>query len=116
MTITKKELQALNNGIKALGKKVEKLLTEIDKTKKATIKAKAIKRVPTKKTPAKRKATKLTATEMVLRIIRAENKGVNAATLMRRTGFDDKKVRNIVFKAYKDGKIRRAGRGFYVGA
>jgi hypothetical protein len=34
---------------------------------------------------------------------------------MKKTGFDEKKVRNIVFKALKKGKIQRAVRGHYVG-
>jgi hypothetical protein len=34
---------------------------------------------------------------------------------MHKTGFDEKKVRNIVFKAFKGGKIKRVGRGLYAG-
>jgi len=32
------------------------------------------------------------------------------------TGFDDKKVRNIVFRASKEGRIKKSGRGIYIGA
>jgi hypothetical protein len=117
MTIYKKDLQALNKDIKALGKKVEKLLKELDKSKKAkSVRTKTTKKVPTKKAPVKKGTAKLTATEKVLRIIRARKRGVKAATLMKKTGFDDKKIRNIVFKAFKEGKIKRAGRGIYIGA
>ena len=43
-------------------------------------------------------------------------KGVDVTTLKEKTGFDDKKVRNIVFRASKQGKIKKTGRGIYVGA
>jgi hypothetical protein len=95
---------------------MEKLLKEFDKSKKAKVTTKTTKRVPAKRAPAKKRPVKLTATEKVLRIIRARKRGVNAVTLMKRTGFDDKKIRNIVHKAFKEGKIKRAGRGIYVGA
>jgi hypothetical protein len=117
MTIYKKDLQALSKDIKALGKKVEKLLQEFDKSKKTkSVKTKTTKRVSTRKAPVKKRTAKLTAKEKVLRIIRARKRGVNAATLMKKTGFHDKKIRNIVFKAFKEGKIKRADRGVYIGA
>ena len=115
MAIYKKDLQALNKDIKALGKKVERLLKEFDTDKKAeSVKTKITKRVPTKKAPVKKRTAKLTATEKVLRIIRGRKRGVNAATLIKRTGFDSKKITNIVHRAFKQGKIKRAGRGIYV--
>jgi len=33
---------------------------------------------------------------------------------VKKTGFDDKKVRNILFRGLKQGKIKKAGRGIYV--
>jgi cob(I)alamin adenosyltransferase len=118
MTV-KKELTALNKDIKALGKKVDSLLKAVDKSGKAkatqastarTVKAKTTKRVLTRQ-----KAVGLTATDKVLRIINRSKKGVNTATLMEETGFDQKKVWNIIHRAYKTGKIRRLGKGLYVG-
>jgi hypothetical protein len=52
----------------------------------------------------------------VLNIIKKSRKGVNAATLMTKTGFDLKKVRNILQRTYKQGKIKRVEKGIYVGA
>jgi hypothetical protein len=34
---------------------------------------------------------------------------------MEKTGFDVKKVRNIVFRIFKQGKIKKAAKGIYVG-
>jgi hypothetical protein len=50
-----------------------------------------------------------------LDIINRSKKGVNTATLMKKTGFDQKKVRYILQRTYKQGKIKRADRGIYIG-
>ena len=125
MTISKKELQALQKEIKALEKKMDKLIAAVEKSettkvaKKTTvkpIKAKTIKRSPAQKAPVKKKTALPTATDQVLNIIKRSKKGVNAATLMAKTGFNQKKISNILQRTYKQGKIKRAGKGIYVGA
>jgi putative endonuclease len=124
MTI-KQDLQALNKDIQALGKKMEKLIAAVEKgettkvAKKTTakpVKAKTTKRSPAQKASAKKKTVQPTATDQVLNIIKRSKKGVNAATLMTKTGFDLKKVRNILQRTYKMGKIKRVEKGIYVGA
>jgi len=34
---------------------------------------------------------------------------------MKKTGFGDKKITNILQRAFRAGKIKRVGRGIYVG-
>ena len=125
MTILKKDLQSLQREIKALERKIEKLIKEFDKgmkakvTKKVTakpVKAKTTKKAPAKKAPAKKRNSKLTATDQVLNIIKRSKKGVNTATLMAKTGFDQRKIWSIINRAAKAGKIKRAGKGIYIGA
>ena len=117
--ILKKDLMALKKDIRVIGKKVENLLKEFEKDKKGKApkpsKAKAVKAKPAKKAPVKKRATKVTATDQVLKIISRSKRGVDNATLMKKTGFDQRKVRNIVFRTLKEGKIQRAGRGLYSG-
>ena len=118
--IFKKDLTVLKKDIKAIGKKVDNLLKEYEKdaktkTPKAS-KKKAVKAKPAQKAPATKRATKITATDKVLKIINRSKKGVDIATLKKKTGFEDKKLRNIIFRANKEGKIKRAGRGLYIGA
>lgn len=88
--------------------------------KKAAPKKAARKKVVRKKAAPKKaapkKGTALTATDQVLTIIKRTKKGVDAPTLMKKTGFADKKVRNILMRASKQGKIKRAARGIYVAA
>ena len=124
MTI-KQDLQALNRDIQALGKKMEKLIAAVEKgekpkaAKKSTaksIKAKTTKKVPAKKAPVKKKSAQPTATDQVLNIIKRSKKGVNTATLMNKTGFEQRKIWSIINRASKAGKIKRAGRGIYKGA
>ena len=112
----------MKKDITAIGKKLEKLITAVEKSEKATpnktSKAKAVKAKPVKKpakTPAKKKAVKATATDQVLKIINKSKKGVDTATLIKKTGFDQKKVRNILQRTFKQGKIKRADKGIYVG-
>jgi predicted Rossmann fold nucleotide-binding protein DprA/Smf involved in DNA uptake len=123
MTV-KQDLKALNKDIQALGKSIEKLIAAAEKNettkvlKKTTsisVKANTTKKAPTKKAPAKKRPAQPTATDQVLKIIKRSKKGVNAATLMTKTGFDLKKVRNILQRTYKMGKIKRVEKGIYVG-
>ncbi len=125
MTILKRDLRAVQRDIKALEKKLEKLINAFDNQKKVKAKPVAKKattrvvkkgRAPAKKAAAKPKRAKLTATDKVLGIIQRSKKGVNVSTIKTRTGFDDKKVRNIIFRTSKEGKIKKVGRGIYVGA
>jgi hypothetical protein len=125
MTILKKDLQTLNKDIQALGKTIDKLIAAAEKGKKSkfakkatakSVKAKTTKRSPAQKTPAKKKTAQPTATDQVLNIIKRSKKEVNTATLMTKTGFDVKKVRNILQRTFKQGKIKRVEKGVYVGA
>jgi hypothetical protein len=50
-----------------------------------------------------------------MRIINRSKKGVDVPTLIKKTGFDDKKVRNIIYQNYKLGRIKRVGKGIYLG-
>ena len=102
---------------KATAKKVisKKATAKKVAVKKAPAKVKAVKKAPAKTAPAKKKALPVTATDQILKIIKQSKKGVDVSTLKKKTGFDDKKVRNIVFRAAKEGRILKSGRGVYVG-
>jgi uncharacterized Zn finger protein len=77
--------------------------------------AKARAKTPAKKDPAKKKTQGLTDTAKVLAIIKRSKKGVDVATLRQKTGVDEKKIRNMIYKAFKEGIIKRTGRGIYRG-
>ena len=115
MTLTK-DLKAISKELTKLAIQTEKLAAALEKAEKpkakpvkAGTKAKAV----TKKAPAK--GGKITDTDEGLAIITRSKKGVDTATLMKKTGFDQKKVRNILHRTFKQGKITRVGKGIYVG-
>jgi len=97
---------------KAGGTSSEK--TGLKKTAKSHV-VKTRKKKPDKKSPAKSKTAGLTDTAQILNIIKRSRKGVDVAILKQKTGFDEKKIRNVIYKSHKEGIIRRAGRGIYLG-
>ena len=112
----KKDLQAVNRDIKALAKKVEKMIAAIGKLEKPkAVKAKPAKKVISKR-PAAKKVTGVTAADAVMGIIKIYKKGFGTTALMKKTGFDQKKVFNIVYKLKKQGMIKSVGRGVYLKA
>ena len=96
-----------------MAKKVAKL-EKGQATAKAKPKAK-VKTAMKKPAPKKKAAAKLTATDRVVNIIKRSKKGVDVRALMKKTGLGEGTVRNILFRAGKQGKIKRADRGVYVG-
>lgn len=56
----------------------------------------------------------MTASALVLDVIASSRKGADFAYIQEKTGFDDKKIRNIIFRLNKIGRIKRKNRGTYV--
>ena len=124
----KQDLIAVNKELKALVKKTESLMKAVDTNEKAkavkpkktspkkAIKPKAVNKAATKITPTKKRSVKPTDTDKVLNIIKRSKKGVTTQTLIKKTGFDAKKIANMVFRATKMGKIKSVSKGVYVGA
>ncbi len=66
-------------------------------------------------TVSKSKAsTGRTYTDETLDVIKRFRKGVGFANIQARTGFGDKKLRNIIYRLHKMGKIVRKNRGLYI--
>jgi len=119
MKILKKDLQAVTKELKALTRKTEAMAKKLAKLEKVQAAAKAKPKAKAKtarKAPAKKTGGKLTATDQVVNIIKRSKKGADVPTLMKKADLGERTVRNILFRAGKQGKIKRAGRGVYVGA
>jgi hypothetical protein len=129
----KKDLEGISKALTGLAQKVQKMQERIGEETKPTKKpkAKAVKKkaparkVAVKKAPAKRAAPKkavpkkakpATAVDTVLAIINRSKKGVGNAALMEKTGYNQKKISNLVFKLRKQGKIKTSAKGVYVKA
>jgi hypothetical protein len=63
-----------------------------------------------------RRKTALTAIDVVLDAIKRSKQGTDFAAIQAKTGFDEKKIRNIIFRLNKIGKIKRKSRGIYIAA
>jgi hypothetical protein len=115
MTITK-DLQTVSKELTKLVNQIEKLaaaLGKVEQPKTKSVKTKPKAKAVSKKAPVK--GGKKTDTDKVLAIINRSKKGVDTAALVKKTGFDQKKVRNILNRTYKQGKITRVAKGIYVG-
>lgn len=58
--------------------------------------------------------SEMTASGAVLKVIKNSRKGADFSRIQLKTGFEDKKLRNIIFRLNKIGKIKRETRGLYV--
>jgi hypothetical protein len=101
---------------------IERVLKRMDRleaaVKGATVSGRAARKAGARKTAGgkgrvARSRSKMTATEKVLRIVRRSRKGVGVPGLRAKSGFEDKKIRNIIFRLSKQGTIERVGRGLY---
>ncbi len=108
MNNLKKNLTAVQKELKALTKKTQDIIKALDKLDKPKAPAKkAIKKAPVKR------GSVLTDSEKVFRIVKRNKNGVNVATIRIRTGFNAKKVSNIVHRALTQGKLKRVDKGKY---
>ncbi|MBL7204980.1 MAG: hypothetical protein ISS63_11710 [Desulfobacteraceae bacterium] len=115
------------NALKTLTEETENLIVKVSELEKSRAKAakKSKHRAPAKvrakrnagvKKPPARKARRLTDTAQALNVIKRHKKGVDLKKLRDRTGFQGDKIRGIVFRACKTGKIKKVSRGVYIAA
>jgi hypothetical protein len=113
----KKDLQGVNKELITLAKKVEKLIAAFDKLQKpqAAKTAKVVKPASVRKTGVKKMKT-LPAHDVVFGLIKKTTKGVDTAALMEKTGYNQKKIFNVIYKLKQQGKIKSVRKGIYVKA
>ncbi|MCG8686419.1 MAG: phasin family protein [Desulfobacterales bacterium] len=88
---------------------ISNLHTRLDKLEQLIYQKQPSGRQSTKnRTPRKKSASSI-----VLEIIGNHPEGTNFKTIKAATGFDDKKLRNIIFRLDKIKKIQRVSRGIY---
>ena len=120
----KKDLQTVSKSLKVLTQKVEKLKKRLEVLGKKPAAAKAKPKISKAKTTEKKavvkstqkKANIPTAYDTFLGMVNKSKKGVSVEQLKAKTGFNDKKIANLVFKAKKQGKIKSQDRGVYMKA
>ena len=115
-------LKTVADGMKTMAAGIESLAEKLDTLAKVQHGEKLKRRKtspgrPRKKTAKKvvsKKEKTITAVDTVFRIIKRSRKGVDTATLMEKTGFNQKKIANMVYKLKNQGKIKSVRKGVYV--
>jgi len=110
----KRDLQSVLKSLKVLEEKTKEMAKKLDKVEEAQApkKPKAKPRA-TRKAVAK-KATRMPASETVLAIIKSRRKGVDTATLKKKTGFSGRTIWNVINYLKGQGKIKSVRYGLYV--
>ncbi len=110
----KKDLKAVAKDLKRLTQNTNKMIKRLEKLEKAQAakkpKAKVIKKAVAKK------PTRVSASDTVLAIIKRSRKGIDTIALRKKTGFEGRKIRDIIYRLKKQGKIKSEGKGIYVKA
>ena len=109
----KMSLKKVASELMKAAKEVEKLAGKLEaQTKSSTApKKKAAGKNQLKKTVS---AKQPTAADTVYKVIARLKKGANIATLKQKTGYDNKKIHNLVYKLKKQDKIKSETKGVYV--
>jgi hypothetical protein len=125
MKAMKRELKSVLSSLKMLTQRTEKMLRELDRLEKAAAAEKGKRKARPKTRPSKRRVAKKTlprkekkvaAIDTVFALIKRSPKGLNTTVLKRKTGFNDRKIWNIINSLKKQGKIKSEQRGLYVKA
>ena len=112
MKQVKKDLQAVLKSLKLATDKVEKLMKKVEKIDKPVPSVKTRgKALPKAKAPGK-----ASDSDMVLAIIKRFKKGIDGAALRKKTGFEGRKIRDIIYRLKKRGEIKVEGKGIYLKA
>jgi uncharacterized membrane protein YqiK len=120
MTI-QKNLEAISKAMLKQASRIDKLAEAIGKLEQSPSKPRTVKRAPKAKPVTKRakpkaapkKSTQPTDSEKVLKILKRSKKGVSVKALTNKTGFNQKKISNIIYKGTKSGNIKKVERGIY---
>ena len=96
-------------------KDIDKLLARMDRLDKAIRSFELYaKRRSTPSVKAADEKSTTNSSDMALEVIKRFKKGVGFSEIQARTGFGEKKLRNIIYRLHKMGKIVRKERGVYI--
>ncbi|MGD9073137.1 MAG: hypothetical protein PVI69_15350 [Desulfobacterales bacterium] len=122
-------LKLASQGMLSLAEKVNEAAKAMGTAEKSAAKRTAAARKPKTKTKTSKKgktgvkavqrkqsagpSQAMTAIDTVFDIVKKSGKPVDMAMLREKTGFDSKKISNILFKLKKQDKIKSVGKGVY---
>lgn len=94
-------------------KDFERLQARLDRIEHL-LKTEAAKSPPAVSPKGVEKKTPLTALDTVYDIIKRSRNGSSFKDIQVKTGYDEKKIRNVIFRLNKMGRIERKRRGIYI--
>ena len=114
------ELHSLVKLIQQLAESVAAIVAAMEKLTQPDLpqEQEKVKRAPTRKKVIIKdgvvaKIKRIPATQIVYDLIQKSQQGMDTAALMKTTGFDQRKVHNIIFRLKKQGLVKRVGRGVH---
>jgi len=122
---TKRTLQKIRNDLQSVVKNLQQLTVSLGSIAAAIEKMSSEQPIsPTaKRAPVRKKVVvkngkaimikRVPSTKIVFDILKDYNQGVDTTTLMDATGYDQRKVYNIISQLKKKGKVENVGRGVY---
>ena len=121
-------LKLASQGILSLAEKVNEAAKTLATNEKTAVKRTAAAGKPKTKSKTSKKGKTVvktirtkkaaggqskTAIDTVFDIVKKSDMPVGTAALREKTGFESKKIANVLFKLKKQGKIKSAGKGVY---
>jgi hypothetical protein len=112
-------LQLVVKGIRLINNQLDKVIKAVEGSavhglsKKKAVSGKSAGK---KTTAGKKSADPATAFDTVIQIISKNKQGIDTSKIREKTGFDDKKIANIIYKAKNRKLIRSTSKGIYVKA
>ncbi len=111
------DLQLVVKGIRAINNQLDKAIKAVEGSAgKGFSKKTKVSEKSSRKSNAsgKKAADPGTAFDMVIEIISRSKQGIDTSKIKEKTGFDDKKIANIIYKAKNRNLIRSISKGIYV--
>lgn len=106
-------LQTVIKGLKLITKEVEKFEEQLSKVEEKKRVCETIDASPRKRRGRPPRTGRPSATATVLELIECSKKGISTAKIKEKTGFDEKKIWNIINRLKKEGKVKNIKRGLY---
>ncbi len=119
--ITKEiEVEGSEKFVRTYFQKLQQLLSSVpgDKGKRQLQKkVRPVKKAKrTKAAPGRKKAGKETQADAVVSLISGSGGGITTSALKEKTGLSERQIWSIVYRAQKQGKIKKTKRGMYAAA
>ncbi len=95
---------------------IERIDKRLDRIERLLVNVGGTKDQRANRTNLSTKGNTMTASDQVLEIVRRYQDGVGFAEIKFQSGYGAKKLRNIIFRLNKVGKIKTKSRGIYIEA